>query len=319
MISLIFSLALSISVFATDFRDAYKGKIHLESTGTPAEYQVLINSLNDYTFSKEDKDEILSNIIISDTYFSRIPKRELFLLLKMEMYKGILSFFDSADYKTVRITQTDINQLTTIAQKNKKEINPFALWILNAVIRDLNIIIKYKYYQTYLTQKSQNKSLTNLELIKLNKKLTLLSPWISTFMRSTPEEINLIVRPLHFKLVQKLAFLSKTIFQTSSFDKLPRLSTLNNMTYFTYSRELTSQESTLKKINDVLGNIELFPAKEDNPNELTDLPKPSNDWIPQDDLAPLKVEKSDLFPKADPNYKSPDILPEPVNDWLLDI
>ncbi|PIK14592.1 hypothetical protein [Halobacteriovorax sp. JY17] len=319
MIALILPLLFFINIHATDFRDAYKGKIHLESTGTPAEYQILIDSINHYELSKSDKDEVLTDVILSDTFFSRIPKNELYILIKMETYKSVLSFFKTSDYKTARVNQSEINELMKIERKYKEDLSPFAHWILKAVIRDLNIIIKYKYYQTYLTQKSQNKSLKNLELLKLDKKITLLTPWIKTFTKSSPEEINLLTRPLHFDLLRKLAFLSKTIYQTSSFEKSPKLASLDKLKLFKYSRELTTQESTLKKIDDVIGNIELFPSKEDNNTEITDLPKPSNDWIPKDDLAPLKVKKSELFPKPDPNYQRPDSLPEPVNDWLLEI
>lgn len=316
---IILALLLIEQCFAIDFRDAYKGKIKLDVKNVPIEYKILIDSINHYTLSKEDKNDLLSSVVISDTYFSQIPKKELFILTKMEIYKTILSFYKSSEYKSLRVDQRVINDLTKKATQLKDEIHPFSHWILNAVIRDLSKIIKYKYYQTYLTQKAQNKKLRNIELLKLDKKITLLTPWIRTFLRSNAEEINLSLRPLHFRLVNKLAFLSKTIFQTTSFESSPKVNDLNSLVLFKYSRELTTRESTLKKIDDVIGNIELFPTKSETETKVSELPKPSNDWFPQDDMEPLKVRKSDLFPKPDPNYKKPESLPEPVNDWLLDI
>lgn len=316
---LLIFLILTVSTFATDFRDAYKGKINLSVTGMPSEYQILISSINHYALSKEDKDELLSNIVISDTFFSKIPKKELFILSKMEIYKTVLSHFKTSQYKPLRVDQKVINDLEKISVASADDIHPFSLWVLKALIKDLKIIIRYKYYQTYLTQKAQSKKLQNIELLKLDRKVTLLTPWIRTFKLSSPEEINLLLRPLHFKIIKRLAFLSKTIYQTTSFEKEPALSTLESLTMFKYSRELTNQESTLKKIDDVIGNIELFPKKDENNTSITKLPEPSNDWIPEDDMLPLKVKKSELFPKPDPNYIKPETLPEPVNDWLLDI
>ncbi|GEM_PF-6635448 len=312
-------LILTTSSLATDFRDAYKGKINLSVSDMPSEYKIILNSVNHYLLSKEDKDELLTSVVVSDTFFNKIPKKELFLLSKMEIYKTVLSYFKTSEYRPLRINQKTINELIKISEDSSHELHPFPLWILKALIKDLKIIIKYKYYQTYLTQKAQSKKLQNIELLKLDKKLTLLTPWVRTFKLSSAEEINLLLRPLHFKILKRLAFLSETIYQTTSFEKMPPLSNLDNLKKFKYSRELTNQESTLKKIDDVLGNIKLFPSKEENNTNISDLPKPSNDWIPKDDMQPLKVKKSDLFPSPDPNYQKPEVLPEPVNDWLLDI
>ncbi|WP_044557155.1 hypothetical protein [Halobacteriovorax marinus] len=318
MMKSLIALIFIFNINAVDFRDAYKGKINLSVKDMPTEYKILIESINHYPLSKEDKDDLLSNIVMSDAFFTKIPKNDLFLLTKMEIYKAVLSYHNSENIKSIRVNQPIINELMKKANTAKDELNPFASWILRAVIKDLQSIIKYKYYQTYLTQKAQSKKLKNIELLKLDKKITLLSPWISLFNLSTSEEINLALRPLHFRIIRRLAFLSKTIYQTSSFDKMPPMKELNQLSLFKYSRELTNRESTLQKIDDVIGNIEIFPSKGSSTN-ISDLPNPSNDWIPKDDMQSLKIKKGDLFPEPDPNYKKPESLPEPVNDWLLDI
>ena len=173
--------------------------------------------------------------IISQDYLGEIPKRELFILSKMEIYKTVLSYFNTSEYRPLRIDQKTINELTEIAKDSSNDLHPFPRWILKAVIKDLKISIKYKYYQTYLTQKAQSKRLQNIELLKLDKKITLLIPWVRTFKLSTAEEINLLLRPLHFKTINRLAFLSKTIYQTTSFEKMPMLSNLDNLKIFKYS------------------------------------------------------------------------------------
>ncbi len=91
------------------------------------------------------------------------------------------------------------------------------------------------------------------------------------------------------------------------------------MKYFEYSRDLTKSESDLKKIDDVIGNISLFPSSNNSYSKPKQLPDPKNDWVPKDDLDKLRRPKVDLFPSPDPDYVSPDDLPEPVNDWLLDL
>jgi hypothetical protein len=313
-------LILSIiiqSSFAINLSDAMKGKVSLKSVNTPIEYRLVVDSLNSYDLSDKEKEQLLTDIITSDTYFSHIPKTELFILCITEIYKLILSFPDkSSNYKR------DINQdlINSLELKSKsKELNPMGKWIMKAVIKDLELIINYKYFQTYQIQKAQNKKLSTIELIKIDKKVNLLTPWINIFLQNEAEQINILLRPLHFKVINRIAYLSKIIFVTSSFEDLPTPSTLKNLSFFQYSRDLTKSESDMKKIDDVIGNISLFPTTSDQYQKPKDLPDPKNDWVPKDDLDKLRQPKVDLFPSPDPNYVRPNNLPEPVNDWLLDL
>lgn len=313
---LIFFLLIHSS-FAIDFSDSKKGKIKVKSINTPTEYRLTVDSINSYKLSQKEKESLLEDIIISDTYFSFIPKTELFILCITEIYKLMLSYPDSS-YKFKREINQDL--IDSISSKLKSDkLNPMAKWILTAIVKDLNIIINYKYFQTYQIQKSQNKKLSTIELIKIDKKIKLLTPWINTFLQKDDEQINIFLRPLHFKIIKRVGYLSKIIFKTSSFEKEPALSKLHELKYFTYSRELTKSENDMKKIDDVIGNISLFPDTNTSYKKPNQLPDPKNDWIPKDDLEKLRKPRIDLFPKPDPNYERPKNLPEPVNDWLLDL
>jgi hypothetical protein len=311
---LLFSL-FNQSSFA-NFADAKKGKITLQSIDTPLEYRITVNSYNSYDLTSEEKDEYLKDIVTSDTYFSHIPKSELFLLCKTEIYKLVLSF-PSKDGTPKRVINQNI--LNSLKQRAKAEnLNQLAKWILNATISDVKKVINYKYYQTYLIQKSQKKKLSTIELLKIDKKVKLLSPWINIYLQNDPEQINMIVGPLHRKIIHRLAFLSKIIYKASSFEEAPKLSSIKNLKYFKYSRELTKSEDDLRKIDDIIGNISLFPKPSSNYQSPNSLPEPKNDWVPKDDMSKVTKPDVNLFPEYDPNYIRPEELPEPVNDWLLD-
>lgn len=315
MKSLCIFFILIHTLYAADLDDIKKGKIFLESRNTPLEYRLTISSLNSYALNNIEKEQLIKDIILSDTYFSQIPKSELFLLTKTEIYKLALSYL-SKNKNTYRVV--DQKLVNSLEQRSSKDLNIFSKWMLNATISDIKKIISYKYYQTYLIQKAQSKKLRTIELVKIDKKINLLNPWIDLYLQNNDEQVNMRLRPLHFKIVNRMAFLTKIIHKTSSFEETPKLSTLSTLKFFTYSRELTKTESNLKKIEDVLDNISLFPTPSDNYKKPETLPTPKNDWIPKDDMDKLKAQSLDLFPDPDPDYKSPDNLPEPVNDWLLD-
>lgn len=319
MIRLLFLLLLSLNLRATDFSDAHKGKIQLQSKNTPTEYQVLISSINTYSLNSEEKESYLKEIITSDAYFSLIPKSELFILCKTEIYKQTLSFLRDKKVNQKVITPDLLREFIGSVNELDKSLTPFAKWIAMAVIKDIKVLMGHKYYQTYQIQKSQNKKLINIELVKIDKKIKLLTPWIDTFSHQSAEQININLKPLHFQIIKRLAFLSKVIFNTSSFDEKPKIPELSNLKMFTYSRELTKTEGEIKKIDDVLSNLTLFPTKSKNYQPPSTLPKPKNDWIPKDDMEKLERDKLDLFPEPEKGYISPKNLPQPVDDWLLDI
>lgn len=316
MIKLALLFVLLIQNSMANFDDAKKGKITLESINTPLEYRITINSFNSYPLTSKEKDDYLKDIITSDTYFSQIPKSELFLLCKTEIYKLVLSFPNKEKLHN-RVINQDI--LNSLIQKSKRPgLNPLSTWILNATISDIKLVINYKYYQTYLIQKSQKKKFSTIELIKIDKKINLLAPWINIYLQNDIEQINSIVMPLHKKIIHRLAFLSKIIYKASSFEESPKLSGLKNLKFFQYSRELTKSEDDMRKIDDIIGNISLFPKANTNYVGPENLPTPNYDWVPKDDMSSMKKSDIDLFPEIDPNYIRPEELPEPVNDWLLD-
>ncbi|OUR98938.1 hypothetical protein A9Q84_05870 [Halobacteriovorax marinus] len=319
MNKVLFFFLLSLNLYAADLSDAHKGKINLISKNTPTEYKIVIASINTYSLSKEEKENLLKEILLSDAYFSLIPKTELFILCKTEIYKQTLSFYSRNNVNQKTITPEFLRELSSSIMEKEKQLSPLARWIARAIIRDLRVILGHKYYQTYLIQKSQKKKLSNIELVKIDKKIKLLSPWINTFNHKSSEQININLKPLHFTIVKKLAFLAKVIFNTSSFEKIPLPSTLSTLKMFTYSRELTKSEGEVKKIEDVLSRLTLFPKKSQDYHAPTDLPEPKNDWIPQDDMEKLERDKLDLFPNVESGYTSPTELPKPVDDWILDL
>ena len=316
MIKLTLIVFILIQSSFANFNDAKKGKINIQSINTPLEYRIAISSYNSYNLRPDEKDDYLRDIITSDTFFAHIPKSELFLLCKTEIYKLVLSF-PNKNQSHKRVINQDI--LNSLALKAKERgLNPLSTWILNATISDIKKVINYKYYQTYLIQKSQKKKLSTVELIKIDKKINLLSPWINIYLQTDIEQINLMLRPLHKKIIKRLAFLSKIIYKASSFEESPKLSSLNGLKFFKYSRELTKTEDDLRKIDDIIGNISLFPKPSSSYESPNDLPEPENDWVPKDDMSTIKKPDTYLFPEVDPNYIRPEELPEPVNDWLLD-
>jgi len=318
MIKIFFFLLTSFNLQAVDLSDANKGKIQLVSRNTPIEYQILIASINTYSLNSEEKEKFLNEILISDAYFSLIPKPELFILCKTEIYKQTLSFLDRDNIKQKSITPDFIRQLSGSIEKIDQDLSPFAKWIAAAILKDLQAILKHKYFKTYQIQKAQNKKILNIELLKIDKKIKILSPWIEAFTHKSAEQININLRPLHFQIVKRLSFLSKVIFNTSSFDQSPKIPNLTELKMFTYSRELTKVEGEVKKIEDVLSNLTLFPKKLKNYESPSNLPRPKNDWLPKDDMEKLERDKLDLFPSPEEGYTTPEELPQPVDDWLLD-
>ncbi|MBF0313960.1 MAG: hypothetical protein HQK52_11130 [Oligoflexia bacterium] len=199
------------------------------SSFLPLEFQFLIESYQKYRLTKGEREELFLWVREIDKNLSYMPKRYLFLLVKVEIYKEILDWKVSpppvaqlettvADDKVVEIvpakkrrpSRASIKILTEKLSENYQGYNSFAKWMVESIQADLWDVGDIDAYF------DEQKKLSASEKI-VREKVNLLYPWYQSIISLTAEEFNNELKPLMRSLLARIAFYSRLMVHYSSF------------------------------------------------------------------------------------------------------
>ena len=141
----------------------------------------------------------------------------------------------------------------------------------------------------------------------IDRKLSILSPWIDYILSHSNDSFNMMIRSNHLDILNRLALYSKLLIEHSTFKKLDK-----NRKELSFFKEIKPQpEETIEnKLDQVISEVENIKMKNDQKKE-----KLAKAWMPSDKTKKVIGNLPPLYPKVDPNYKAPEKLPEPINDW----
>ena len=258
----------------------------------PLEFINLIKSYQEYELTKDEKKSLKELILFFDKSFSILSKEEVFQIVKSQIYKNIINFLPLSHRRREKITfqtiKDDFNNILNSSQKDH-----FKRWLISALKRDLDLILKNK--------SSKNNNLS----------ISLISKWHNLFIHNEPKETNQILKKLSKKIFKNLKnrlnnflYLLKGQNIGSSKEK-----DVEEMAFFKIKQEEFSKNKSESKIKSRVLKI-LEPITEES-LILPGMIQAEDKWVPREGSENININP----PKPDPNYMPPGKLPIPKNDW----
>lgn len=263
----------------------------------PLELNLLIQSIQE---SSTDNELLNNSIMRIDSYARLLSKEDIFLVGKIEIYKTILKTNEVRpkailDGDSVRILRNSL----------KKAKDPFVKWFIQALLHDTDSLMSTSAYKEFLLQRNNGK-LEKPELRRIDKKVQLLSRWISRLNPESPDFESVLKTDLVPVMDEALKNIEQSFFLVAgnvTTGKIQMANSLKDLKFFSLKAPKAAKVPVAakeKSVDDILA-----PITNENPASEAPLPEPSKeDWL-NDDNAPANLKN----------------LPKPADDadWLQDI
>lgn len=283
----------------------------------PSEFSYLLEALQKTDFTPNEKRKLSSQLKELDVEFSLMTREEIFLIIKGEIYKTLLTYYKGSS--DTLLEQEQINLLDKNLQEKGPKLNAFALWLMIALKTDAEVLLGHPQFGQ-LKLGANNK-----ELLRLKKKMTVIAPWIQNFLSMNVDEFHNELRPLLWEIFSRIENSARLFVMVGRFEKGKAKD--GALRYFV-QKEVSSAEffpelenwlrrEALKNEKEVPATNEWKPKDNKDPNYVAPkaLPKPVDDWMGQSEWNSLE---KNLLKTPEPSNNSPKVLPKPVDDWILD-
>ncbi len=232
-----------------------------------------------------------------DFYSSLLTRKEVFFILKSEIYKAIADIGANQTPDKIFYEEIIFKRFETVLN-SKPDI--FTQFILSSVYKDLKTIYNSPDFKTLaLGIKNRSENIKGRFAV-LRDKLYLLYPWYEKIKDLDPEEIRLFFNGIRIKIINNCIAAIKAQYTLS-----------NNKVVSMPKKDYSPKFITIKKLesetNDSLGSLKNL-VDENKSKTNTEM---ISDWKPKDypDSFPS------YYPQKRPDYTPPKELPMPVNDW----
>jgi hypothetical protein len=239
----------------------------------PLEFNLLLEGLQPAPLPQQEFELLKQQITRIESYALNMTKEEIFFITKAAFYKSFLIF-----QKNNPKNYFDATSIMNISSARQKTNDSFLKWFFTALEKDALSINNLPLYQDYLNARSLGK-LDKIELKKIDRKVQLVSWWITKISADIPELIWKEIKPLLIEILNKIevsfylmANLSKATTVATPLKYAP-------LTFFLIE-ELKNKLPTpapLPTVNDIIDSTES--------NDSLKLPSPSSeDWLLPGDL-----------------------------------
>lgn len=311
MKTLFFSLALTLlsaSSFAEEMWVTQKNKL-------PSEFAYLLEALQKTEFTANEKRSLSSTLKELDAEFALMTKEEIFLVIKGEIYKSLLTYYRGSSDLSLEIGQREL--LTKAIQEKGPKLNAFALWLMIAIKTDVDMLVGHPNFSKIKL------GANNKDLLRLKKKMTVIAPWVQNFLSMEVDEFHNELRPVLWDTFSRIENSARLFVLMGRIDKKKNpdaklaffvLKDVGSKDVFPELENWLRREALKKE------EAKEDLSKEWKPQDPTYvapkvLPKPIDDWLDQSEWN--SIEKS-LLKEPQTGTNTPKVLPKPVDDWILD-
>lgn len=294
LLTLLFIL-FSVASFA---QEEAENTLRLQgSKDLPLELNLLVQSIQDSTTSKEQLNNVIMKI---DSYARLLSKEDIFLVGKIEIYKTLLKTNELRPKATL-----DGDSIKKLKASLKKTQDPFVKWFIQALLHDADSLMSTSAYKEYVLQRN-NGRLEKPELRRIDKKVQLLMRWISRLNPESEDFESVLKTELTPAMEESLKNIEQSfslLASNSTNNKIPMVSKLKELKFFSVRLPKPAKAPVAGKEKSV--DEILAPLTNENTASPAALPEPSKeDWL-NDDNAPANLKN----------------LPKPADDadWLQDI
>lgn len=311
MKTLFFTLFIALvtpSVFAEEMWVTQKSKL-------PSEFTYLLEALQKTEFTANEKRSLSSTIKELDAEFSLMTKEEIFLIVKGEIYKSLLTYYRGSSDQSLEVDQREL--LQKALQEKGPKLNAFALWLMIAIKTDVDSLLGHPDFAK-IKLGAKNK-----DLLRLKKKMTVITPWVQNFLSMEIDEFHNELRPVLWDIFGRIENSARLFVLMGRIDKKK---TADSKLAFFSLKEVTGSDifpeldnwlkrQTAKKESAKENAGPEWKPKEENYVAPKVLPKPIDDWLDQSDWNSLE---NSLLKAPETSTNTPKALPKPVDDWILD-
>lgn len=238
----------------------------------PIEINLALSGLQFDPLEEQDFLELKGQINRIEEYAQYLTEEEIFLIAKSIFYKAFLTLPKSGG----KFYYDQVN-LKNLSEAINNTNDPFLKWFFMALEKDALIITKLPYYNDFVAAHTLGK-VEKIDLKKIDKKVQLVSWWITKINPTNPELILKDVTPLLKDILNKIEvdyyFLSTLTKPPLALEK----KAITNHTFYTVveGSKKTKALTPQKTINDIIDSV-ILPSI----NAPADLPKPTNepDWL----------------------------------------
>ncbi len=272
----------------------------------PTELQLVLST----KFDSNNREPIISETIgLIDMAIDSISPEEVSLLIKIEILRSMLTYFNS---ETSIINDIwNINPDIILQKANTFNAGTLEKWVILSLAKDFSEIIKNPGLKGLLFARKKNEKDIPGNLLKLEKKALLILPWIQRIQGLPNEDLSTLFAELN-------VFLLKKINHKLKFYMIKKNGNILNINTKTWKhfKEIPYLGSPIKKnVEEIIGSIESIKPIEEKakPKEKSII----SEWKPE--TTPEEMKLPENWPKATTKYRVPKELPLPVNDWIMDL
>jgi hypothetical protein len=274
--------------------------------------------------------EIMGAISLIDAAIGNISDEELSLIIKIEVIRGLLTYFGQETTVLSNLYNYDLKKMKLKA--GQFATGSLASWVCNAIITDFESVISNSGLRGLILARKQGQKNILPQLLKLEKKAQLIGPWAQRLNDLEIEELNILLNEAKINSIKKITP-KLTILMRERGHNIPKYIDVASLKHFkTIVFVPTAPTKSVEEILDdkVEKNNSLPVAPVENVPQIDmqafeDIPETSKEdnktttstWIPPELPANQNLPKN--WPKADEKYVSPKRLPDPVNDWIMDL
>jgi hypothetical protein len=277
-LGLVLFLFFSLQGFAKDNSLVIYGTNKLPIEITLALYGLQNNPLPDNEF------ELLKQQAIRiEALALNLSKEEVFFIAKAAFYK---TFLLPANLNTKTYFDGDSLKNLSLARKNTS--NQFLKWFFSALERDAQNISQLPLYREYLAARNMVK-IDKVDLRKIDKKVQLVSVWITKISPDAPELILKEITPLLQSILNKIEVSFSLMVNLSKESPLVGNKKETALTFFSIQevQKKDAEVTAMPSVNDIIDSVDSTqivekaePAKSLAPI----LPSPSTeDWLLNED------------------------------------
>jgi len=168
----------------------------------PNELKLIYESIQD-EIKTENQKRLQSYTLLMDQIPEYMEKGDIYFFIKTEIYKSILEVGIAEAFS---LKSPDVNLLTkyqSIAQ-DKKGYTKFSSFIIDAIGRDLEVILSSPFYQSFLFKKVSISDIPEFEIKRIKKNFTILHYWYQLIRDYDTKDFNDLTNELGFNILLRI-------------------------------------------------------------------------------------------------------------------
>jgi hypothetical protein len=225
----------------------------------PIETNLVLEELQKSPLPRSDFDSLKHQVSRIDIDAQLLTKEEVFFIIKSIFYKTLL-----VSTKQINKYTFDTQSFKNLSEASINTNNSFLKWFFMALSKDAQLILQLPLYHDYLVSKNLGK-IENIELRKIDKKVQLISSWVTKFTTDSPDLLLKEIDPILQDILNKIEIDFHLLATLSKSTSITPQKTDSPLKFFSIEEVTKSVAPTTppkqeKSVEDIIDSTDALPT-----------------------------------------------------------